>query len=77
MKYICIIPFMVDRYDSEERDDEPTEQMEIEKGSIWERRDNPGDYDVMLDNIDNGDWLGIPIEQLKECFERRMDDEKL
>ncbi|MBL1228162.1 hypothetical protein IW492_02810 [Enterococcus sp. BWB1-3] len=69
MKYKCVIPFFVDRYESEERDDEPTEQMEIEKDSIWERRDNPSDYDVMLDNVEDGDWLGIPAERFKDCFE--------
>lgn len=70
MIYKCIKSFDVDLYETEEYDAEPTGTSTIEKGSIWERRENPGDYDIMLDDCDDGSWLGISQEHFKEFFVR-------
>lgn len=68
MIYECIKPFEVDRYEDEERDDDPIGVLTIEKGSLWERRRNSSDYEVMLDNIESGEWLGMGFDTLKSAF---------
>jgi hypothetical protein len=68
MIYECIKPFEVDRYEDEERDYDPIGVLTIEKGSLWERRRNSSDYEVMLDNIESGEWLGMGFDTLKSAF---------
>lgn len=70
MKFYCIASFDVERYANEERDDEPIGIFTIEKDSIWEMRDNPSDYEVMLDNCKDGDWLGLSKADFKRLFKR-------
>jgi len=70
MKFICIESFEIDKYEDEERDDEPIGTMLIEKGSLWEMRDNSGDYDVMLDDCEDARWIGLSKEDFKEAFIR-------
>ena len=70
MKFICIESFEIDKYEDEERDDEPIGTMLVEKGSLWEIRDNSGDYDVMLDDCEDARWIGLSKEGFREAFIR-------
>lgn len=75
MKYKCIESFEIDKYENEERDYEPIGTMIVEKGSLWEMRDNPGDYDVMLDDCGDDRWIGLSKEGFKEAFIRVEETE--
>lgn len=70
MIYRCVKSFDVDKFETEECSGEPIGISTIEKCSLWEMRDNSGDYEVMLDNCDDAEWLGISKELLKSNFER-------
>lgn len=67
MKYKCLKNFRVDELETEESS-EPIGVIKISEGSIWERRRISGDYDVMLDNIEDDTWLGLSYPELKESF---------
>lgn len=69
MKYKCLRSFDVDKYEDEERDDEPIGVVEVKAGSIWERRRISSDYEVMLDECESGDWLGLGEQEFKKLFE--------
>ncbi|WP_348922051.1 hypothetical protein [Enterococcus rotai] len=70
MKFKCVESFEIDKYEDEDRDDEPIGTMTVEKNSLWEMRDNPGDYDVMLDDCADARWIGLSKEGFKDAFIR-------
>lgn len=44
--------------------------MAIEKGSIWELKDNKDTHRAMLENFEKGvHWIDIPISELEEYFQ--------
>ena len=69
MKYRCVIPFAVDKYD--ESGFNTNGCFEIECGSIWECDDetNVIGGEVHLDNTETMEWLEIPEKDLEEYFE--------
>lgn len=68
MKYKCVKAFWTVKYDSEEFNSKPIGRMAINKDSVWIRRDCSGDFEIMLDNENEAEWLGMSQSELKDYF---------
>lgn len=70
-QYKCIKSFCVDKYDDDGFMIE-NDPMVIEEGNIYELDESGHTMiggEVHLDDIDNGSWLEITKEHLKEYFD--------
>lgn len=64
-RYECVSTFYVPLIDEHEMEVE-NEEVEIEKGSLWEREEKAWMSDVRLTN--ESDWLEITEENLEAYF---------
>lgn len=66
-QYRCIHSFEIDEYDDYESKD-PIGVKKIESGSVWTKRENSWEHEVILDNVETGEWLGLTLKTFRNYF---------
>lgn len=64
--YVCETPFELDMFD--DYGEQFLGKMQIQEGSVWEVSERPSDYEVLLENNETGEWVGMGKEEVKNRF---------
>lgn len=70
-RYICVKELTIEMVEYE-GSDTVIGSVNHKVGTVWEKREQSGDYQHLLDNLETFDWIGLSDEHFKNHFKEEM-----